>query len=152
MIRLWYTLYLIWMRFEWNMSVNDMPSSVRTLYSQVTSHLLPYNIPTRTPRVFPDPLKTLGESGLTGSISCFLSLFSWVPLSAPQTWKKTAPFLSEACRFFSPHLPLLARHFASWFLSSWTSSFLDPVHRGGSSSLFPESSFAVLSYRGWGRE
>lgn len=132
------------------MSVNDIPSPVRLLYIQVTSHLVLSHIPPESLESLPEPLETAGESRLTGSILCFLSRFSWVPLSVLQMWKKTAPFLSVACHFFSQHLLLLARHFAFLFLSLWTFSSPDPVHHGGSSFLFPKSSFAVLSYKGCG--
>lgn len=37
-----------------------MPSPLRALYSQVTSHLSPLNIPTRTPESFPEPSETAG--------------------------------------------------------------------------------------------
>lgn len=35
------------------MSENDIPSPVRALYSQVTSHLIPCNVPPGTPQVLP---------------------------------------------------------------------------------------------------
>ena len=43
------------------MSINDMPSPARTLYSQVTSHLVPYNLPTRIPRVLPRATRDSGR-------------------------------------------------------------------------------------------
>lgn len=110
--------------------------------------LFPHTVCPQVPRVLPGVLQDSQER-LTGSISCFLSHFSWVPPSGLQTWRRTAPFPSGACRSVSLHPLWLARRFSSWSLSWWTSSFLDPVHRGDSAFLFPKSGSAVLSCRAW---
>lgn len=110
--------------------------------------LFPHTVCPQVPRVLHGVVQDSRER-LTGSISCFLSHFSWVPPSGLQMWRRTAPFPSGACRSVSLHPLWLARRFSSWSLSWWTSSFLDPVHRGDSAFPSPKSGSAVLSCRAW---
>lgn len=45
------------------MTVNDIPSPVKPLDSQVTSHLIPYCFPPESPESFPEPSETAEKAG-----------------------------------------------------------------------------------------
>lgn len=112
------------------MSVNDMSSPVRTLYIQVTSHLILYNIPTRTSRVFP---RATGDSGRNQPhwihIVFPLSVLLGSTVSSPNVEKNCSisfwsmSFLFSASSFarsaFRILISIIVNFFLSWSSSSW---------------------------------
>lgn len=125
MIQLWYTLQT-WVV----MSINDMPSPARALYSQVTSHLVPYNLPTRIPRVLPRATRhSGGESPHWIHIVFPLSVLLGSTVSSPNVEKNCSisfwsmSFLFSASSFarsaFRILISIIVNFFLSWSSSSW---------------------------------